>query len=96
METLAVIVAILLAVGALAAVGDIVRPLVDWMHPPQIHVKVTRKRGQRHRKAKARREQQAGAGSAAPAPCDRPMPDGLRAVRQLLEAQREAGKRNDT
>lgn len=96
METLTVIVAIFLAVGALAMVGDIVRPLIDWLHPPQIDVKVSRKRGRRHRKAKARREQQADTGSAAQEPCARAMPDGMHAVRQLLEAQREADKRNDT
>ncbi len=89
MDALAIIVAVLLAGGALAVIGDLMRPFVHWVQPPQIKVKVTR---QRLRQRKTKRPPQAAAGSALSAPCSRTMPDGLHAVRKLLEAQREADK----
>ena len=108
MDVLAFIAALLLAIGALSAIGNILRPVTNWLAPPPLDMPGPRHDepadneilrhmddgtvmtwGQARQLGRAMKRISA---KPTPPPAQRALPDGLRAVRELLEAQGRTAK----
>lgn len=107
MDALIFIAALLLVIGAMATLGDILRPVTDWLAPPPMDaqephteppdgdVLIRLDDGTVITHGQARqleRDMKRISRKPAPAPQPRALPDGMRAVRKLLEDQARTAK----
>lgn len=107
MDVLIFIVALLLVISAMATLGDILRPVTDWLAPPPLDAPEPRTKPAAaeilirlddgtvitHGQARQlERDMKRISRKPAPAPQPRAMPDGMRALRKLLEEQARTAK----